>query len=122
MVHKAVVLLPPIIAASIIGSLGIFFASSEVKDRDLNFPFGTIKIDNDTIRVEVAKSNVERQRWLTFRDEPIPLGSAMLLIYERLDLYALWLINIQYYLDLVWFNENGEWYMQEKTRSSEKSI
>jgi len=46
----------------------------------------------------------------------------MLLIYERLDLYALWLINIQYYLDLVWFNENGEWYMQEKTRSSEKPI
>lgn len=65
---------------------------------------------------------MERQRWLTFRDEPIPLGSAMLLIYERLDLYALWLINIQYYLDLVWFNENGEWYMQEKTRSSEKPI
>jgi hypothetical protein len=42
-----------------------------------------------------------------FRDDPIPLSSAMLLVYGKPDLYALWLINIQYNLDLIWLDENG---------------
>jgi uncharacterized protein len=121
MVHKAVVLLPTIAVASIIGFLGILFASSEANDRDLNFPDGTIKIDNNTIRVEVAKSNVEKQRWLTFREDPIPLDSAMLLVYEKSDLYALWLINIQYNLDLVWLDDEGRIvYAKENAQFCEK--
>ena len=108
MARKAVVLLPTIIAAFIIGVLGLLLVPSEVKNRDLSFPVGTIKIDNDTIKVEVAKSNAERQRWLMFREDQIPLDSAMLLVYGKSDLYALWLINIQYDLDLIWFDENGK--------------
>ena len=107
MARKMVVLLPAILAAIIIGISGLLLVPSEVKNRDLSFPVGTIKIGNDTIKVEVAKSPEERQRWLMFREEPIPLDSAMLLIYGKPDLYALWLINIQYNLDLIWFDENG---------------
>jgi uncharacterized protein len=107
MAKKMVVLLPAILAAIIIGVLGLLLVPSEVKNRDLSFPMGTVKIGNDTIKVEVAKSPEERQRWLMFREEPIPLDSAMLLIYGKPDLYALWLINIQYNLDLIWFDENG---------------
>ena len=107
MARKMVVLLPAILAAIIIGISGLLLVPSEVKNRDLSFPVGTIKIGNDTIKVEVAKSPEERQIWLMFREEPIPLDSAMLLIYGKLDLYALWLINIQYNLDLIWFDENG---------------
>ena len=107
MARKMVVLLPAILAAFTIGVLGLILAPSEVRNRDLSFPTGTIKIDNDTIKVEVAKSPEERQRWLMFRDDPIPIDSAMLLVYGKPDLYALWLINIQYNLDLIWFDENG---------------
>lgn len=107
MARKMVVLLPAILAAFVIGILGILLIPSEVRNRDLSFPMGTVKIDNDTIKVEVADSFEERQRWLKFREDPIPLDSAMLLIYGKPDLYALWLINIQYNLDLIWFDENG---------------
>jgi uncharacterized membrane protein (UPF0127 family) len=107
MARKMVVLLPIILAAFVIGVLGLILAPSEVKNRDLSFPTGTIKIDNDTIKVEVARSPEERQRWLMFRDNPIPMDSAMLLVYEKSDLYALWLINIHYNLDLIWLDENG---------------
>jgi uncharacterized membrane protein (UPF0127 family) len=107
MANKMVVLIPAILAAFIIGILGLLLAPSEVKNRDLSFPTGTIKIDNDTIKAELAKSPEERQRWLMFRDDPIPMDSAMLLVYEKPDLYALWLINIQYNLDLIWLDENG---------------
>jgi uncharacterized protein len=108
MARKEVVLVPTIIAAFVIGVLGVSLVPSEVKNRDLGFPLGTIKIDNDTIKAEVAKSNAERQRWLMFREDRMPLDSAMLLVYEKSDLYALWLINIQYNLDLMWFDENGK--------------
>lgn len=107
MAHKAVVLLPTIAAAFIIGILGLLLVPSEVRNRDLGFPVGTIKIDNATIEVEVAESNADRQRWLMFREDPFPPDSAMLLVYGKPDLYALWLINIQYNLDLIWFDENG---------------
>ena len=107
MARKMVVLLPAILAAFTIGILGLLLVPSEVKNRDLSFPIGTIKIDNDTINVEVAKSPEDRQRWLMFREDAIPPDSGMLLVYEKPDLYALWLINIQYNLDLIWFDENG---------------
>jgi uncharacterized protein len=107
MARKMVVLLPAILAAFAIGVLGLLLAPPEVKNRDLSFHTGTIKIDNDTVKVEVAKSPEERQRWLMFREDPIPMDSAMLLVYGKPDLYALWLINIQYNLDLIWLDENG---------------
>lgn len=107
MARKMVVLLPAILAAIVIGVLGLLLVPSEVKNRDLSFPTGTIKIDNNTIKVEVAKSPEERQRWLMFRADPLPLDSAMLLVYEKPDLYALWLINIQHNLDLIWLDEDG---------------
>jgi hypothetical protein len=69
---------------------------------------GTIKIGNSAINVEIAESDAERQRWLMFRNEEFPLNSAMILVYPKSDLYALWLLNIQYNLDIMWFNEEGK--------------
>jgi uncharacterized membrane protein (UPF0127 family) len=42
-----------------------------------------------------------------FRQERLPLNSAMILIYDKLDLYTMWLLNIEYNLDLIWFDESG---------------
>jgi hypothetical protein len=44
MARKMVVLLPAISAAFIIGILGLLLIPSEVKNRDLSFPTGAIKI------------------------------------------------------------------------------
>jgi uncharacterized membrane protein (UPF0127 family) len=31
----------------------------------------------------------------------------MILVYDKPDLYSMWLLNIGYNLDLIWFDENG---------------
>jgi uncharacterized protein len=42
-----------------------------------------------------------------FREQRLPLDSAMILVYEKPDLYSMWLLNIEYDLDLMWFDEEG---------------
>jgi uncharacterized membrane protein (UPF0127 family) len=102
------VLIPAALASFFIGIAGIIFVPDEIKNKPLDFDMGTIKIDNSAINVEIAESDAERQRWLMFRNEEFPLNSAMILVYPKSDLYALWLLNIQYNLDIMWFNEEGK--------------
>ena len=42
-----------------------------------------------------------------FREQKLPFNSAMILVYEKPDLYSMWLLNIEYDLDLMWFDEEG---------------
>jgi uncharacterized membrane protein (UPF0127 family) len=107
MVRKVAVLAPAIIVAAAIGVLGLVFIPSEIKHKNIGFPEGTIRIDHDVIKVEIAGSDTDKQRWLMFREEKLPLNSAMILVYEKLDLYSMWLLNIEYDLDLIWFDEKG---------------
>jgi uncharacterized membrane protein (UPF0127 family) len=107
MVKKITLLIPIIISSIIIGVLGIMFFPADIKTGNLNFPIGTIKIDKKIMKVEIADSNIDRQRWLMFRDEKLKPDSGLLLVYDKSDLYSLWLINIKYPLDLLWFDQAG---------------
>ena len=102
------VLIPAALVSFFIGITGIIFMPDEIKNKSLDFDRGTIKIDDSVIDVEIAESDAERQRWLMFRNEEFPLNSAMILVYPKSDLYALWLLNIQYNLDIMWFSEEGK--------------
>ncbi|MBA3749538.1 MAG: DUF192 domain-containing protein [Nitrosopumilus sp.] len=107
MVKKITLLIPVIISSVIIGILGIMFAPSDIKNRNLDLSIGTIKLDNKIMNVEVADSNDEIQRWLKFRHEKLDPDSGLLLVYDKPDLYSLWLLNINYPLDLLWFDKMG---------------
>jgi len=107
MVHKIVVLVPVLIAAIALGTLGLLFVPPGVKNAPTGFPVGAVSINHDAIKVEVAKSSAEKERWLMFRHEKMPFNSAMILVYDKPDLYSMWLLNIDYNLDLIWFDENG---------------
>ena len=107
MARKSAVLIPVIIAAVAVGVLGIAFVPPDIKERDTNFPKGTVRIDGQVITVEVAETAAEQQRWLTFRQDRLPLDTAMLIKYNKLDLYEVWTLNIEYNLDLIWFDEKG---------------
>ena len=102
------VLIPAALASFFIGIAGLIFVPDEIKNKPLDFDRGTIKIDSSVISVEIAESDAERQRWLMFRNEEFPSNAAMILVYPKSDLYALWLLNIQYNLDIMWFNEEGK--------------
>lgn len=105
--RKSTVLIPVIIAAIAVGALGIVFIPTEIRDKNTGFPKGTVRIDQDTITVEIAETAAEQQRWLTFRQDRLPFDTAMLIKHEEPDLYEVWMLNIEYNLDLIWFDQNG---------------
>ena len=107
MVRKITVLVPVIVGCVILGILGLTFIPEGIKNRNIEFSKGTIAINNHSISIEIAETPAERQRWLTFRSEEMPLSSALLLVYDKPDLYSLWLLNIQFNLDLIWFDGAG---------------
>ena len=107
MVRKITVLVPVIVGCIILGVLGLTFIPEEIKNRNIEFSKGTIAINHHSISTEIAETPAERQRWLTFRSEEMPLSSALLLVYDKADLYSLWLLNIQFNLDLIWFDGAG---------------
>ena len=107
MVQKVTVLAPAIVVAVVIGVVGLIFIPSDIKHKNTAFPEGTIRIDQDVIKVEIAESDADKQRWLMFREQQLPFNSAMILVYEKSDLYSMWLLNIEYDLDLMWFDEEG---------------
>jgi hypothetical protein len=107
MVQKVTVLTPAIIVAVVIGVLGLMFIPSDIKHKNIAFPEGTIRIDQDVIKVEIAGSDADKQRWLMFREQALPFDSAMILVYKKPDLYSMWLLNIEYDLDLMWLDEEG---------------
>ena len=107
MVRKITVLVPVIIGCIILGVFGLTFIPEGIKNRNIEFSKGTIAINNHSISTEIAETPAERQRWLTFRSEEMPLSSALLLVYDKADLYSLWLLNIQFNLDLIWFDGAG---------------
>ena len=108
MARKSAILIPVIIAAVAIGGLGIAFIPPEVRAPDrTEFSKGTVRIDDSVITVEIADSTAERQRWLTFRQDKLDSDSALLLKYNTPDLYEVWMLNIEYNLDLIWFDKDG---------------
>jgi uncharacterized membrane protein (UPF0127 family) len=106
--RKSAVLIPVIAAAVVVGALGVAFIPPEVRDRDTGFPKGTVRIDDDVITVEIAATAAEKQRWMTFRQDRLPLDTAMLIKHDQPDLHEVWMLNIEYNLDLIWFDENGD--------------
>ena len=107
MARKSAVLIPMIVAAAAVGVLGIAFIPSEIRDRNTGFPKGTVRIGEDVITVEIAETAAETQRWMTFRQDKLPLDTAMLIKHDKPDLYEVWMLNIEYNLDLIWFDERG---------------
>ena len=85
MVNKITLLVPIIVSSIIIGILGLVFVPSDIRNRNLDFSTGTIKIDDMIINVEVADSDDERQRWLMFREENMSPNSGLLLVYDKPD-------------------------------------
>ena len=108
MARRSAVLIPVIIAAVAVGGLGIAFIPPEVNDQNkAEFSKGTVRINDEVVTVEIAETAAERQRWLTFRQDRLPLDTALLIKYDSSDLHEIWTLNIEYNLDLVWFDKDG---------------
>jgi len=100
-------LVPIFIAAVIIGIVGLVSIPSESKLESVEFPRGTIKIDDVPLEVQIADTEPRRVRGLMFQDQ-LPYDQGMIFVFDKPGLYSLWMLNMQFPLDMMWFDENGK--------------
>ncbi len=106
MAKRAQVLIPIAIAAAIIGISGIVSLPSEVKLQQVDFPVGTIKIDDIVWSVKIADTDANMARGLMFEDK-LPYDKGMLFVFDKPETRSMWMLNMQFNIDVIWFDDNG---------------
>ncbi len=100
------VIAPIAVAAFIIGIVGLLTIPSDSKLETVEFPRGTIKVDDYVLEVQVADNEPRRIRGLMFQNQ-LPYDQGMLFVFDKPGVYSLWMINMQFSLDMIWFDEDG---------------
>ena len=103
---RAGVLIPLAVAAAIIGIAGMLTFPTDVKLEYVEFPRGTIKVDDKILEVQIADTDSLRVRGLMFQDE-LPYNEGMLFVFEGSETRPMWMLNMQFNLDVFWFDENA---------------
>lgn len=107
MTTRAQALIPITIAAFIIGIIGLLSIPQDSKLESVEFPRGTIKVDEVPLEVQIADTEPRRVRGLMFQDQ-LPYDQGMIFVFDEPGLYSLWMLNMQFPLDMMWFDENGK--------------
>ena len=106
MATRAQTLIPITIAAVIVGIVGLMSIPSESKLESVEFPRGTIKVDNVPLEVQIADTEPRRVRGLMFQDQ-LPYDQGMIFVFDGPGNYSLWMLNMQFSLDMIWFDKDG---------------
>lgn len=120
MASRAQVLIPVVIAAVIVGVVGILTIPSDHKLQSVDFPRGTIKVDNVVLDVEIADTDATRARGLMFREQ-LSYNQGMIFVFEEEQIASMWMLNMQFSLDVIWFDGNGNVVHIEKNTQPCKS-
>ena len=65
------------------------------------------------LEVQIADDEPRRVRGLMFQDQ-LPPDQGMIFVFDKPGLYSLWMLNMQFPLDMMWFDENGKMVHIEK--------
>ncbi len=106
MTTRAQALVPITIAAVIIGVIGLLTLPSDSKLESVAFPMGTITVDGIPLQVQIADSEPRRTRGLMFQD-PLPYDQGMIFVFSEPGIYSFWMLNLQFPLDIIWFDAQG---------------
>ena len=121
MTTRAQALIPVTIAAVIIGVIGMLTLPSDSKLESVEFPMGTILIDDIALKVQIADSDPRRVRGLMFQEQ-LPYDEGMIFVFSEPGLYSLWMLNMQFPLDMIWFDHDGNIVHIEKNISPCKTV
>ena len=113
MASRIQVLVPITIAAVIVGIAGIMSLPSDVKLESVEFPRGTVKIDGVVLEVQIADTDPRRARGLMFQEQ-LPLDEGMLLVFDDANKRSIWMLNMQFPLDVIWIDDNSKVVFIEK--------
>ncbi|OLB90526.1 MAG: hypothetical protein AUH25_04740 [Thaumarchaeota archaeon 13_1_40CM_38_12] len=106
MATRAQVLIPVAIAAVIIGVVGVLTIPADSKLADVKFKNGTVKLDGIVLNVQVAETDAQRIRGLMFQNE-LPYDQGMIFVFDKEQVIPIWMLNMQFALDIIWFDSNG---------------
>ena len=106
MATRTQILIPITVAAIIVGVVGVWSTPSDIKLESVEFPRGLIEIDDVVLEVQIADTEPRRVRGLMFQDQ-LPYDQGMIFIYDSPGPYSLWMLNMQFSLDMIWFDSNG---------------
>jgi uncharacterized protein len=106
MATRGEILIPIAIAAVIIGIVGVLTIPADSRLADVNFPRGIVKIDNVTLNVQIAETDAQRARGLMFQDQ-LPYDQGMIFVVDNEQVIPIWMLNMQFPLDVIWFDSNG---------------
>ena len=106
MATRAQVLIPIAIAAVIIGIVGVITIPADSKLAEVKFPRGTIKIDDKVLDVQIAETDAQKIRGLMFQNE-LPDDQGMIFVFIQEQIVPIWMLNMQFPLDIIWFDANG---------------
>ena len=107
MTTRTQALVPIFIAAVIVGIVGLVSIPSEIKLESVEFPRGTIMVDDIPLVVQIANTEPRRVRGLMFQDQ-LPFDQGMIFVFNQPGLYPLWMLNMQFSLDMIWFDQDGK--------------
>ena len=99
MTSRSQALIPIFIAAVIIGSIGLLTLPSEIKLQQEGMP------PSYHIWTFEETDKGTRVTW-SFQDE-LPFDQGMLFVFPESGLYSLWMLNMQFPLDMIWFDSDG---------------
>jgi uncharacterized membrane protein (UPF0127 family) len=106
-------LVPITIAAVIVGIAGIMSLPSDVKLESVEFPRGIVKIDGVVLEVQIADTDPRRARGLMFQEQ-LSLDEGMLLVFDDANKRSIWMLNMQFPLDVIWIDDNSKVVFIEK--------
>jgi uncharacterized membrane protein (UPF0127 family) len=66
---------------------------------------GLVKINNTTIKVEVAETPLAREKGLSGR-EKLDQNKGMLFIFPQKDYYSFWMKEMKFPIDIIWISDN----------------
>ena len=105
MATRTQVLIPISAAAVIVGIIGMLSIPTDVKLESVEFPQGMIKLDDKILTVQIADTDSLRARGLMFQEE-LTFDQGMLFVFNEPGIRPMWMLNLQFSLDLIWFDEN----------------
>ncbi len=106
MTSRSQALIPIAAAAVIIGVVGMLSIPIDSKLESVELPIGTIKIDDIVLEVQIADTEPRRVRGLMFQDQ-LPYDNGMIFVFSEPGIHSMWMLNMQFSLDMIWFDENG---------------
>lgn len=80
------------------------FAQTATENKSAEKPPSTVKINDQTFNIHVARTDEEKQRGLSGR-ESLPLDEGMLFLFEEPNQYTFWMKEMQFPIDIIFIND-----------------